>query len=656
MINFKRWNFSSRYSITSSRSSDLKSLLMSSSLAYFCLDSEGNLLECNKILQNIFNKKESQIINKSFMHLFDSFEFIHGKNVLVHLLRQKSLANYYIETIDYKGNKRSHIISAHHNIEDNGDKTIEGFINDLSYKNQLEKRVNEQANFQQYLSDGLREVVIVFDCNGISNFVNSSAKKILNLKDQSLDIKDFSKIILNDDGSEVELAIIPPLMTLENGISYSDVIFKVNNEESDTWISCSSKPLFSDETTKISGVVCYFFDVTGYKNIEKKMVERQWEINRTIHEKTRTLEIQNEQLQKKLMEKQNQEQHLKRIASIVATTDEAIIVVNNEYEILDWNSGAERLFGYSAKEILGCSYFMLIPEDDLFGKETIFEEVKNTKLHGREVKAVRIHKNGKHVNVSLAIAPLFDDEGEVYGLSIVMNDIEELTQALQTVEDEKTDLEQVAYATSHDLKEPVRNMKIYLELIQLEFSKSITNEMKAWMKHVMDGLESIQAMIEGVSNFNKRNSLSVESVDCNQVMETVTTQLQATIIEKNASIFYDQLPTISITKGHILHIFQNLISNALKFSQEDRTPVIAVGYIENKQNWIFSVEDNGLGISKVHQKNIFKLFNRVHRNISGSGLGLAIAERFIKKYGGKMWVESIEGEGSKFYFSIPKNT
>ncbi|MCK5265794.1 MAG: HAMP domain-containing protein, partial [Candidatus Thorarchaeota archaeon] len=218
-------------------------------------------------------------------------------------------------------------------------------------------------------------------------------------------------------------------------------------------------------------------------------------------------------------------------------------------------------------------------------------------------------------------------------------------------------LEQFAYIISHDLQEPLRMIVSYLQLIENRYNDQLDADGIEFINFAVDGSKRMQEMIADLLLFSRagRHSLSEDEIDCNDVLEEVLANLQVSIQESRASVDTQHLPVIMANRGSITMLFQNLISNSIKFKGEE-SPRIVIKAVEGIDMWEFSVTDNGIGILEKHYNRIFDVFQKLHsrKEHSGTGIGLSVCKRVIESLGGSIWVESKPNEGSTFYFTIPK--
>lgn len=196
----------------------------------------------------------------------------------------------------------------------------------------------------------------------------------------------------------------------------------------------------------------------------------------------------------------------------------------------------------------------------------------------------------------------------------------------------------------------------YSVLLAKRYQNKLDQDAYDFIQFIIDGSKRMQILISDLLKYSRvtTEAKPLENVDCNEVVSFVLTDLQFEIIGKNAVIKYDLLPTIKTDPVQLKQLFQNLISNALKFCDK-KEPEIIISYVKKKTEWCFSIKDNGIGIKPEFFEKIFIIFQRLHDRdqYPGTGIGLAVCKKIVKNLGGNIWVESKEGEGSNFYFSIP---
>lgn len=232
-----------------------------------------------------------------------------------------------------------------------------------------------------------------------------------------------------------------------------------------------------------------------------------------------------------------------------------------------------------------------------------------------------------------------------------------LKQLANKLSQSNKELEQFAYVASHDLQEPLRMVASYIQLLQRRYKGNLSVEADEYISYAVDGVMRMKTLINDLLVYSRVNTKDapMEDVDCNKVLEQNLKNLSAAINETDAVINAEPLPTVRANQMHLNQLFQNLISNAIKFRKPDVKPVVKISARHEGDEWLFTVADNGIGIDKEFSDKIFIIFQRLHNNSEypGTGIGLAICKRIIEKLGGHLWVESVQGEGSTFHFTIP---
>lgn len=217
------------------------------------------------------------------------------------------------------------------------------------------------------------------------------------------------------------------------------------------------------------------------------------------------------------------------------------------------------------------------------------------------------------------------------------------------------ELEKFAYVASHDLQEPLRTITSYIQLLQKKFGDKLDGEANEFMEFVVNGSRRMKALINDLLEYSRINRAEskVEPVDCNLVLKEVTQNLNNSITDSGAIIEADDLPVINANRMHMVQLFQNLIGNSIKF-RSNRALVIKIKAKKITGYYLFSVEDNGIGIKKEYSTKIFEIFQRLHsiQHYPGTGIGLAICMKIVQRLGGEIWMESEYGNGTTFWFTI----
>ena len=219
------------------------------------------------------------------------------------------------------------------------------------------------------------------------------------------------------------------------------------------------------------------------------------------------------------------------------------------------------------------------------------------------------------------------------------------------------DLEQFAYAASHDLQEPLRTIGAYMNLVKNRYAHVLDETAIEFIDYAVDGAERMRVLIDDLLEYSRVDTrgMPLEPVNCNDVVEDALGNLNMAIEDSRAKIDASPLPTINGDRSQLSRLFQNLVGNALKFRQENRNPRVQIWAELRGHEWVFAIKDNGIGIAPEHQERVFEMFSRLHSRArySGTGIGLALCSKIAQRHGGGIWVESEAGKGSTFRFNIP---
>jgi signal transduction histidine kinase len=220
------------------------------------------------------------------------------------------------------------------------------------------------------------------------------------------------------------------------------------------------------------------------------------------------------------------------------------------------------------------------------------------------------------------------------------------------------ELQQFAYVASHDLQEPLRMVASYTQLLAARYEGQLDDKAHKYIEYAVDGAVRMQRLINDLLDFSRvgTRGMPMETTDCNAVLEEAINNLAAVIDESGAILTKEELPTLQADASQLILVFQNLISNAIKFRGE-AFPTVHVSAQDQGPEWVFSLKDNGIGIDPQYADKIFLIFQRLHtrQEYPGTGIGLAVCKRIVERHGGRIWVESAPGTGSTFFFTIPNN-
>ncbi|MFD0941072.1 sensor histidine kinase [Pedobacter boryungensis] len=410
------------------------------------------------------------------------------------------------------------------------------------------------------------------------------------------------------------------------------------------WLKCTFTNMLND--VDVNAIVCNCIDITEAKEAEELLQRKMEDDFNTL----KNAEIR----AKKVLEERN---------TILESIADAFFAVDKNWVVTYWNNSAAKVLLKPKEEVLHHNLW------DVFA--TNVSSLSYTKYHEALATNQSVHFEDQYTQLRkwYEISAYPSDAGlSVYFKDITERKISELLlnnlnvslhQQAKELSDSNAELEQFAYVASHDLQEPLRMITSFLTQLELKYNDVIDDRGKKYIYFAVDGAKRMRQIILDLLEYSRigRLKAQVEEVSIAEIIEDVLVLYRKKIEEHDAVITFKGMPTINSYKVPIRQLFQNLISNALKYKDPSRAVKIAISCKETAHHYQFCIKDNGIGISKEYYDKIFIIFQRLHNKdeYSGTGMGLAIAKKIVENLGGKIWLESTLGIGTSFYFTIEKN-
>ncbi len=356
-----------------------------------------------------------------------------------------------------------------------------------------------------------------------------------------------------------------------------------------------------------------------------------------------------------ITQRRSDERRLVEQARLLDLSGDAILVRDRQDRIVYWNRGAEEIYGFTREEAIGKISHDLLRTEFPEPLPRILEILlRDGRWSGELSHACR--SGSRIVTLSRWVAE-HDANGEVFRILESNNDITERVHVQAQLRRANQDLEHFAYSAAHDLREPLRTVKVYAELLASRYGEKFDGDASMFLDQVSGGAARMETLLNGLMIYaqSAAQEKSAEPVNAMDVLSDVLAGLARCLEESGAHVTSDALPSVPINRIHLHQILQNLIGNAIKFRRPDQTPIVHVSAHRENGNWLFCVADNGIGIAPEYQDRVFGLFQRMHsaERYSGAGIGLALCHRIVELYRGRIWVESQPGQGSSFYFTLP---
>jgi PAS domain S-box-containing protein len=511
-------------------------------------------------------------------------------------------------------------------------------------------KLSEQR-FHQMIAEVQDYAIILLDEQGIILNWNKGAEKIKQYKASEIIGQPFQVFYLPENlQSGLPEQLIKEAATTGRATHEG---WRLRKDKTRFWGSVSLTALHN-ENDEIIGFSKVTLDLT-----EKKLAEDR------LNEFTEALQRSNEALKK------SEERYQKMISEV---EDYAIILLNREGDIENWNAGAQKIKGYSATEIIGKNFRVFYPATDRenkFPEQLLAEAAKTGKaLH----EGWRLRKDGTRFWGSIVITAIHANDGTVIGFSKVTRDLTERKTAedklqvyLHELETQNAELEQFAYVASHDLQEPLRKIQTFSDVI----SKNLGDEtvVTKYLSKLNASAARMKELIRSVLNYSRISKYGEEKVeaDLNSILISVIEDYELLIVEKKAEIETQQLPVIKAIPLQINQLFSNIIGNALKYCE--RPPVIQVNYqfVSSKDAYDIPANvqhdnyleiqfiDNGIGFEQKYDKIIFSMFQRLYgkHEYSGTGIGLALCKKIMDSHQGYITAKSELSIGSTFFVYFP---
>lgn len=469
--------------------------------------------------------------------------------------------------------------------------------------------------------------------------------------------------IFYSDGTPVSLDDCPMAISIKEGKDAKPVELIIEKPDGTrSYIIPYPKNIY-DEDGNLTGALNLIIDLTEKKLKDQVIIESEKKYRELSESLERIVESRTLNLKK------SEERYHKMVDEV---QDYAILLLDTEGNIINWNKGAEKIKGYTEKEIIGKNFRnFYLPEDR--ERKLPDQLLARAVTTGRAMhEGWRMRKDGTKFWGSIVLTALHDDQNNVIGFSKVTRDLTErklaemqLKQYASDIENQNKKLEEFVYVASHDLQEPLRKILTFADLLEKKI-----DDKEAVRKNLSKITQSAQRMsnlikdILKYSRLSKTDELMVQT-DLNAIFEEVMESFSLLIQQHKAVVKKTNLPIINCIPIHLYQLFSNLLSNSLKFS--DTTPVINISSQKISENEIYRLnldhgkvyykikfEDNGMGFNQEYADQVFKLFKRFSENKEGTGIGLALCKQIVEAHKGRINVKSDPGKGTSFEIILPE--
>jgi len=611
--------------------------------AIFMLDPNGYVLTWNLGAERFKGYKEHEIVGKHFSIFYTQEDIKRGHpNHELELARNSGV--YFEEGIRIRKDGKpfwSHVLITAIRDKDGKLTGFSKITRDISKEKENRDKIELLSAYQKAILENAGFAIITGDKDGLITSFNPAAERMLGYsaeetigrltpavfhdKDEVFQrAKEFSEELKEEVRPGFETFVIKAIKGLPNTHEW----IYVRKDGSHLTVLLSITGL-KDVEGKIFGFLGVASDISELKKTQRNLIEKQREL----------------QDQKNALD-----QH-----SIVAITDVSgkITYVNDKFC---------EISKFSKEELIGQDH--RIVNSGYHSKEFIrglWRTIANGDVWAGEIRNKA--KDGSFYWVNTTIIPFLNEQSKPYQYVAVRTDITdrkaqeiEILEKSQELERSNKELEQFAYVASHDLQEPLRMVASFTQLLERKYKDKLDDKAQEYINFAVDGAKRMQGLIDDLLTFSKTGLKDVpkSTVDLNKVCQHVIRDLGVLISESNAIVEIGLMPEIYANETQMNQLFLNLIGNGLKYKSE-RSPIIKVDVQKiGEGQWQFSVTDNGIGIDKQYFNKLFVIFQRLHtrKEYKGTGIGLALCKKIVENYNGRIWVESIVGHGTTFYFTL----
>ncbi|MTK63754.1 MAG: PAS domain S-box protein, partial [Methanobacterium sp.] len=553
---------------------------------------------------------------------------------------------------------------------------------ELNLKNmELEKSLQEfdesrnKVYYDLYQSSPLGYYSL--DKNGIIKSVNNTGVQLLGANKENIVDSNFNKFIAPNFKNMYKFTLLTAANNRENQKCEINIL-----QNKDTlFAQLEIIPIF-DEMDNIKEFNVILIDISEHKNLESKLNSKYNDLKEKMDARVSELLLVNESLEKIIAKKELSDKKLRasekreqarseEFARVLDAVPAAVWISHDKdglwitgnqlsYDYLDIPQGANASKSLPPQEAPQTFKIFKDGKEMLPGEMPVQASSSGKEIRNYEFDLIYPEKEVRHLMGKAT--PLYDENGNPRGSVSAFMDVTKRKKAemqmaslLKELERSNRELEQFAYVTSHDLKEPLRMIGSFTQLLEQKFKGQFDEDADNYINYIVDGTTRMQRLLDDLLAYSRiSNEVKYEPLNLTEIVNESIHNLKVAIDENQAEISVDQLPEIVANRTQMIQLFQNLIANAIKF-QSEKKPVIHVSCKEKEDKYHFSVQDNGIGIEKNNLDRVFKMFQRLHtaEEYDGTGIGLSITKKIVQQHNGAVWVESKLDEGSTFYFSMP---
>lgn len=665
----------------------LKGLLENAVDGIISIDKTGNILTVNPAAEELFGYAVEEMIGQNVKMLMPTpyHEEHDGYLSNYHKTGDKKIIGIGREVVGQRKNGSTFPMEL--SVSENragSSHSFTGIVRDISERVSKQKEIEDQKFYYENLFQNLNVPAFIIDPDHKVILWNRAAEILTGVEaSEILGTTNHQKVIYNEERPvfadlvlegafdnpesfpadleypvDIEQSLMPGGKRVQNWVEFP------RSGKTSVYLTIDAGPIYDSEGKKIA-VIQVMQDITSMKKLED-----------TIQDSNDQLKHFNENLAKAKQITTIQKEYYE---SLISDLGAPVFVIDKDHKVTTWNKACEELTGLAASKVLGTDqhwkgfyrekrrmFADIIIDNDYSDKEKLFTETSFEDEWSNEsdyIETWNEMENGTYRYVRAFCNPLVDHDNNIIAVAEVFFDLTQLKEShfsLEARQEElqrsNEELEQFAYVASHDLQEPLRMIASYTNLLSVRYKDKLDTDANDFINYAVDGAKRMQTLINDLLSISqldtKGNEFSI--IDTDKLCQDVLNDLSISIKEENAVVSKDELPKIKGDELQIRQLFQNLISNAIKYSDPERKNNVHISSTIEHGQCKFIISDSGIGIAPQYFEKIFIIFKRLHSKdaYSGTGIGLSICKKIVAIHGGVIGLESKPGQGSSFYFTV----
>ncbi len=591
----------------------------------FEADTKGNLLYANRKGLAYYGLDESDVKNGfSIFNVISPPELKDASENFARVLNQEDIGPIEYTMMKRDGSSFSGLTHVTAIVRDGAVVGVRGVVVDVSERRRIEDALRDSERKYRELADQLDEGVYEIDPSGTITYANRKGLAYLGITDEDIKkgVCGFD-LIVHDDQALVRERYGKTLKGEDIGAV--EYVFRRKDGSTFPALTHSSAILREGVVVGVRGVI---IDISDLKKAERALKDSE-----------------------------------ERISTLLKSLHEGLWALDKNDITTFVNPRMAEMLGYTEEDMLGKPVYAF--NDEQWRKFTEGQMERRRRGIPEQVEGELVGKDGRRVYALFETSPILDKDGNYVGSIAGVQDItarklgeERLKQTMAELDRSNRELEQFAYVTSHDLREPLRMMTSFSQSLEKRYKDKLDSTANEYIHFIVDGATRMQKLIDDILVYSRVTTRAqpFAAVDMEKVLENALFNISAAMEESKAQVTHDPLPVVQADASQMAQVLQNLLGNAVKFSREGVSPKVHVSARKEGGAWLFSVQDNGIGIDPELFGRLFNLFQRLHPpdKYPGTGVGLAVTKKIVERHGGRIWVESKPGQGSTFLFTIPE--